>query len=110
MAYLLIALAHAVEEERKTWLVAVWVHPCQTLLSSLEEAVEKLTLLVNTGDDWPYAFMQLCEDSQHVPLSDARQISIMVDGAPSRNACGCLSCLEVCKLLQCGSEWYTWRA
>ena len=28
----------------------------------------------------------------------------MVDGAPSRSARGCLSCLEICKLLQCGRE------
>ena len=61
MAYLLIALAQAVEAERISGLVAMWVHPSQTLLSSLEEAVKKLTLLINTGDDWPYAFVQLCE-------------------------------------------------
>ena len=70
MAYLLIALAQAVEEERKFGLVAMWAYPCQTLLSSLEEAAKKLTLLINTGDDCPYAFVWLCEDSQHVPLSD----------------------------------------
>ena len=104
IAYLLIALAQAVEEERKFGLVAVWVHPCQTLPSLLEEPPKKLTLLINTRDDWPYSFMWLCEDSQHVPLSDAGYISIMLDGAPSRSACGCLSHLEVCKLLRCGSE------
>ena len=57
MAYLLIALAQMVEEERTFELVAVCVHPCQTLLSSLEEAAKKLTLLINTGDYWP---MLLC--------------------------------------------------
>ena len=103
MAYLLIALAQAVEEERKFGIVAIWVHPCQTLLSLLEEAAKKLTLLINTGDNWPYTFVQLCEDSQHIALSDAGHINIMVDGAPSRSTCGCLSCLKVCKLLQCGS-------
>ena len=100
----LIVLAQAVEEERKFRLVAMWVHHCQTLISSLEEAAKKLALLINTADDWPYTFMQLCEDSQHVPLSDAGHISIMVDGAPSKSACRCLSCLEVCRLLQCGNE------
>ena len=104
MAYLLIVPAQVVEEEWKFRLVARWVHPCQTLLSSLEEAAKKLALLINTGDNWPYTFVQLCEDSQHVPISDARHISIMVDGAPSRSACRCLSCLEVCKLLQYSSE------
>ena len=82
----------------------MWVHTCQTLLSLLEEAAKKLALLINTGEDWPYAFMQLCEDSQYIPLSDTGHISIMVGGALSRRACRCLSCLEVCKLLQCGNE------
>ena len=104
MDYLLIVPAQMVEEERIFGLVAMWVHPCQTLLSSLEEAVKKCTLLINTGDDWPYAFVQLCEDSQHVPLSDAEHVSIIVDSAPSRSTCGCLSCLKICKLLQCSRE------
>ena len=104
MAYLLMVPAQAVEEERKFWLVAMWVHPCQTLLSLLEEAAKKLTLLINTGDNWPYTFVQLCEDSQHVSLSNTGHISIMVDGASNRSTCGCLGCLEVCKLLQCSSE------
>ena len=57
MAYLLLAPAQVVEEERIFRLVAMWVHPCQTLLSSLEEAAKKLALLVNTGDNWPCAFI-----------------------------------------------------
>ena len=104
MAYLLIAPAQMVEEERIFGLVVMWVHPCQTILSSLEEAVKKLTLLINTGDDWPYVFVQLCEDSQQVPLSDAGHISIMIDGAPTRSTCDHLSCLEIHKLLQCSRE------
>ena len=38
------------------------------------------------------------------PLSDAGHISIMVDSAPCRSACRCLSCLEIHKLLQCSRE------
>ena len=37
------------------------------------------------------------------PLSDAGHISILVDGAPSRSACGCLSHVEVHQLLHLGS-------
>ena len=48
--------------------------------------------------------MWLCKDSQHVPLSNARHLSIMVDGAPSRSVCRCLSHLEVHKLLQFDSK------
>ena len=104
MAYLLLALAQEVEEERKFGLVMVWVHLCQVLLISLDEAVKKLTLLINTRKDWAYIFVQLWKDSWHVPLSNARHLSVMVDGAPSRSACRCPSHLEVHKLLQFGSK------
>ena len=104
MAYLLLALAQEPDEERKLSLVAVWVHPCQALLLLLDKAAKKLALLINTKEYWPYTFIWLCKDSWHVPLSNARHLNIMVDGAPSRNACRCLSHMEVCKLLQFGSE------
>ena len=49
---------------------AVWVHPCQALFPLLDEVAKKLTFLINTREDWPYAFMWLCKDSWHVPLSN----------------------------------------
>ena len=104
MAYLLLAPDQVVEEERKFGLVAVWTHLCQAHLPSLDEVVRKLTLLISTGEDWAYAIMQLNEGSQHIPLSTARHISAMIDGTLRRNACWCLSQLEVCKLLQSGVE------
>ena len=104
MAYLLLVPAQEAEEERRFGLMAVWVHPSQTLLPLLEEVVRKLTLLINTKEEWPYPLAWVCEDSQHIPLSNARHFSIMVDGAPSRSACGHLSQLEVCQLLKWGSE------
>ena len=67
MAYLLLVPAQAVEEERRFGLVAVWVHPSQTLLPSLEEAVRKLTLLINMKEYWPYAFVWVCKDSTVCP-------------------------------------------
>ena len=104
MAYLLLMPDQAVGEERKFGLVAVWTHPHQAHLPSLDGAVRKFALLINTGEDWAYAFMQLNEDSQHIPISAARHINAMIDSAPSRSICGCLSHLEVQKLLQCGGE------
>ena len=104
MAYLLLEPNQVVEEERKFGLVAVWTHPCQAHLPSLEEVVRKLALLINTGEDWAYTFTQLNEDSQHIPLSTTAYISTMKDGAPSRSACRHLSHLEVHKLPQCGVE------
>ena len=39
---------------------------------------------------------------KHLPLYDTGHISILVDRAPSRSACGQLSQLEVCQLLYLG--------
>ena len=104
MAYLFLAPAQEAEEERRFGLVGVWVHPNQTLLPSLEEAVKKLALLINTKEDWHYAFLWVREDLQHIPLYDTRHISILVDGSPSRSACGWLIQTEVHQLLHLGSE------
>ena len=67
MAYLLLVPDQAVEEERKFRLVAVWMHPCQAHLPSLDEVARKLALLINTGEDWTYVCMQLNEGSNHIP-------------------------------------------
>ena len=75
-------------KEKRFSLAGVWVHHNQTLLPSLEEAVKKLTLLISTKEDWYYTFVQVNEDMQHLPLSDVGHINILVDGAPSRSACG----------------------
>ena len=104
MAYLLLAPVQGVEEERRCSLVAVWVHPSQTLLPSLEEVTRKLTFLINLKEDWHYTFVWVSKDSQHIPLSDTRYIRVLVDGAPGRSACWHLSQLEVCQLLHLGGE------
>ena len=50
-------------------LVMVWMHPHQACLSSLDEAVRKLTLLIDLGDNWAYTFVQLNKNTQYIPLS-----------------------------------------
>ena len=102
MSYLLLVPSQEAEEEKRFGLVGVWVHPNQFLLSSLKEAVKKLTLLITTKEDWYYTLVWVSENTQYLPLSNARQISILVDGAPSRSTCGHLSQLEVCQLLHSG--------
>ena len=102
MAYILLAPSQETEEEKRFGLAGVWVHPNQFLLSSLEEAVKKLTLLISTKEDWYYALVHINEDAQHLPLSDVGHISVVVDGTPSRSACGHLSQLEVHQLLHSG--------
>ena len=82
---LLLAPDQSVEEERKFGLVAVWTHPCQAHLPSLDEVARKLALLINTGEGWAYVFMQLNKGSQHIPLATIRHISAMIDSTPSRS-------------------------
>ena len=67
MAYLLLAPDQLVEEEKKFWLVAMWTHPCQAYLPSLDKVARKLALLISTGEDWVYAFMQLNEAPNTFP-------------------------------------------
>ena len=102
MAYVLLVPLQEAEEEKRFGLAGVWVHPNQILLPSLEEAVKKLTLLISTKEGWYYALVQVNEDAQHLPLSDARHISILVDETPSRSSCGCLSQMEACQLFHSG--------
>ena len=56
MAFLLIVPAEAIGGEKVFGLVVVWVHPHEACYHSLGEVAHKLTLLINTGSDWAYAF------------------------------------------------------
>ena len=60
-------------------LVMLWVHPYQACLPSLDEAVKKLTLLTNLGDNWAYAFVWPKGDAQHAPLPREGHLSTMID-------------------------------
>ena len=104
MAFLLIVPDKTVEGERVFGLVAVWMHPYQAHHHSLGEVAHKLTLLINIGNDWVYAFAWLNEGALHTTLSSEGHKSVMIDGASSTNTCGCLNQLEVHKLLQCGDQ------
>ena len=85
-------------------LVAVWMHPYQACYSSLDEVARKPALLIDLGDNWAYAFVQLNKNAQHIPLSDEGHLSAMIDGMPSKSACRHLCQLEVCKLLPYGDQ------
>ena len=104
MVYLFLAPSQEAEEERRFGLAGVWAHPNQAPLSSLEEAARKLKLLIDMKEDWHYTFVQISEDSQHIPLCNDAHINVLVHGAPDRSACGLLSQLEVCQLLHLGGE------
>ena len=102
--FFLIALDKTTKGQRVFCLVAVCTHQHQAHHHSHGDAACKLALLINIGSDWTYAFALHSEAILHTPLSSKGHISVMIDGMPSMNACGCLSQLEVCKLLQCGDQ------
>ena len=81
-------------------LAVVWVHPYQTCVPTLNEAVRKLTLLTTSSKNWAYAFVWLNGDTQHFPLPKEGHLSTMIKGSPSRGSCGHLCQLEVHLLLQ----------
>ena len=84
-------------------LTVVWAHPHQAHLPSLDEVARKLSLLINIGNNWVYAFVWLNKGALHVPLSSEGHINAMIDGVPSRSTCGHLHQLQVQRLLQCRS-------
>ena len=100
MVFLLIAPKRTVGGEVEFGLAIVCVHPYQACISSLDELAKKLALLTTSGRNWAYAFVWFNKDAQHVPLPKEGYLSTMIDGMPSRNACGQLHQLEVCQLLQ----------
>ena len=104
MAFLLIVPQKTIEEKMAFGLVVVWIHPYQAHLSSLDEAVRKLTLLIGLTNNWAYDFVWINEDAQHVPLSNEGQISAMVEGAPCKSVCRHLQQLDIHRLLQYGDQ------
>ena len=65
----------------------------------MEEAVRNLTAWVSSGPDWPYALVQLHEDTHHVPLPKE---GILPQRGAETTACGRISQLEVHQLLISG--------
>ena len=58
MVFLMIVPVKTIKGEMAFGL-AVWAHPYQAQLPFLDEAVKKLTLLINLGNNWAYAFVWL---------------------------------------------------
>ena len=101
LAFLLVLPEEATEEDMMFGLAMVWVDPYQACAPTLDEAVRKLSLLATSHEKWAYAFVRFNKDAQHVPLpQEVVHLSAMIEGMPSRSACGCLCQLEVCLFLQ----------
>ena len=70
----------------------------------MEEAVRELTAWVSSGPDWPYALVQLNEDTCHVPLPKEGHLGILPQGGTDMTACKRISQLEVCQHLVSGQH------
>ena len=70
----------------------------------MKEAVRELTAWVSSGPDWPYALVQLNEDTCHAPLPKEGHLGILPQGGTDMTACRRISQLEVCQLLTSGLQ------
>ena len=78
--------------------------PCQARVCSIEEAVRELTAWVFSGPNWPYALVQLNEDTHHVPLPKEGHLGILPQGEADMTPYGKISQMEVCQLLASGLQ------
>ena len=99
IAFLLILAEEEATGDRRYGLLTTWVNPCQARVCSMEEAVRELATSVSSGPDWPYALLQLHEDTCHVQLPKEGYLCILPQGGAEMTACGRISQLEVCQLL-----------
>ena len=104
MVFLLIVQHLAIGCKWVFGLTAMWMHPHQVHLPTLEEAGQKLLLLADEGTNWPYAYVRMNNAMAHSLLSSEGHISTLPSGLPSQNACGHLHRLQVWQLLQCRGQ------
>ena len=90
--------------DRVYGLSTMWVDPSQARVSTVEEAVRQLTTLVSSEPNWPYALVQLNEDTCHVPLPREGHLGILTEGDTSSAAYSQIGQLEVHQLLSSGPQ------
>ena len=99
ITFLLVLAEEEATGDRKYDLSTIWINPCQARVHSMEERVGNLTAWVSSGPDWPYALVQLHEDTCHVPIPKEGHLGILPQRGTEMTACGRISQLEVCQLL-----------
>ena len=90
--------------DRVYGLSMMWVNPYQARVSTVEEAVKQLAPLIPAGPNWLYALVWLNADACHAPLPKEGHLSILIEGGTNSAACGWISQLDVCQLLNLGSQ------
>ena len=104
IAFLLVLAEEEATVDRKYGLSTILVNPCQARTHSMEEAVGKLNAWVSSEPNWPYALVQLHEDTHHAPLPKEGHLGILPQRGAEMAACGGISQLEVCQLLISGLQ------
>ena len=104
IAFLLVSAKEEVTGDRMYGLSTVWVNSYQARVPTVEEAVRELATLFSSGPDWPYALVQLNEDTCHAPLPREGHLGILPEGGTNSATCGRISQLEVCHLLISGLQ------
>ena len=104
ITFLLVLDEEEATGDRKYGLSTIWVNPCQARVCSMEEAVGELTAWVSSGPDWPYALVQLHEDTCHAPLPKEGHLGILPQRGAEMTACGRISQMEVHQLLASGLQ------
>ena len=104
IAYLLVLAEEEATRNRRYGLSTIWVNPFQARVCFIEEAVRELTTWVSSGPHWPFALVQLNEDTCHVPLPKEGHLGILPQGGADMAACRRISQLEVHQLLTSGLQ------
>ena len=104
ITYLLVLAGEEATWDRKYGLSTIWVNPFHARVHSIEEAVRELTAWVSSGPNWPYALVQLNEDTCHVPLPKEGHLGILPQGEADMTAFEKISQMEVCQLLTSGLQ------
>ena len=82
ITFLLVLAEEEATGARIYGLSIVWVNPSEARVSSMEEAVGKLTTCAFSGPNWPYALVWLHEGTHHAPLPKEGHMGIL----PQRGA------------------------
>ena len=84
--------------DRHYGLSMVWANPNQVRVTSMEEAVRKLTICTSSGTDCPYVLVQLHKGTCHMPLPNEGHLGILPQRKAEVTPCQQISKLEVCQL------------
>ena len=82
IAFLLVLAEEEATGDRRYGLSTIWVNPSQARVCSMEEVVR-----VSSGTDWPYALVQLNEDTCHALLPKEGHLGILPQGGADMTAC-----------------------